>query len=93
MLSSTSRCAPFHVADTNISCLVRSMRIPPRWPSGKGVRLESGRPGFDSRFFHGSFSMSSHTSDLKTGAPLDTLPGAWSYRVSGRTGWPCVIIL
>ena len=30
-----------------------------------GVRPESGRPGFASRFPHGSFPGSSHTSDLK----------------------------
>ena len=29
---------------------------------------------------------SSHTSDLKTGTPVATLPGAWSYRVSPGTG-------
>ena len=43
-------------------------------------------PGFESplkpRFFPGS----SHTSDLKTGTPVPTLPGAWCYRVSDGTG-------
>ena len=29
-----------------------------------------------------------HTSDLKTGPPVATLPGAWCYRVSAGTGWP-----
>ena len=39
------------------------------------------------------FPGASHTSDLKTGTPVPTLPGAWRYRVSAGTGWPCVIIL
>ena len=39
------------------------------------------------------FSGSSHTSDLKTGIPVATLPGAWCYRVSVWTGWPDVSIL
>ena len=29
-----------------------------------------------------------HTSDLKTGTPVATLPGAWCYRVSAVAGWP-----
>ena len=44
-------------------------------------------PGFVSRLRRGDFSGSSHTSDLKTGAPVATLPGAWRYRVSAGTGW------
>ena len=47
-----------------------------RWPSGYGVRLESVKPGFDSRFRCGCFSGSSHTSDLKIDAPVATLPDA-----------------
>ena len=39
------------------------------------------------------FSGSSHTSDLKIGTPVATLPGAWRYRVSAGTGWPGVSIL
>ena len=39
------------------------------------------------------FSGSSHTSDLKIGTPVATLPGAWHYRVSAGTGWPSVSIL
>ena len=46
-------------------------------------------PGFESRDFSGS----SHTSDLKTGTPVTTLPGAWHYRVSAGTGRPGVSIL
>ena len=39
------------------------------------------------------FSGSSHTSDLKIGSPLATLPGAWRYRVIAGTGLPGVSIL
>ena len=41
----------------------------------------------------GTFSGSSHTSDLKIGTPVATLPGAWLYRVSTGTGRPGVSIL
>ena len=41
----------------------------------------------------GIFSGSSHTSDLKTGTPVATLPGAWRYRVSTGAGRPGVSIL
>ena len=36
---------------------------------------------------------SSHTSDLKIGTPVATLPDAWRYRVSAGTGQPGVSIL
>ena len=36
---------------------------------------------------------SNHTSDLKIGTPVATLPGAWRYRVSAGTGRPGVSIL
>ena len=49
-------------------------------------------PGFESRL-QWDFSGSSHTSDLKIGTPVATLPGAWRYRVGTRTGWPGVSIL
>ena len=39
------------------------------------------------------FSGPSHTSDVKIGTPVATLPGAWRYRVSAGTGWPGVSIL
>ena len=39
------------------------------------------------------FQGSSHTSDLKIGTPVATLPGTWRYRISARTGWPGVSIL
>ena len=41
----------------------------------------------------GIFSGSSHTSDLKIGTPVATLPGAWRSRVSTGTGRPGVSIL
>ena len=41
----------------------------------------------------GIFSGLSHTSDLKIGTPVATLPGAWRYRVSAGTGLPGVSIL
>ena len=43
--------------------------------------------------FAGIFLGSSHTSDLKIGTPVATLPGAWRYRVSTGTGRPGVSIL
>ena len=49
-------------------------------------------PGFESRSRQ-IFSGSSQTSDLKTGTPVATLPGAWRYRVSAGTGRPGVSIL
>ena len=39
------------------------------------------------------FSGSSHTSDIKIGTPVATLPGAWHYRVSAGTGRPGISIL
>ena len=39
------------------------------------------------------FSELSHTSDLKIGTPVATLPGTWRYRVSVGAGWPGVSIL
>ena len=41
----------------------------------------------------GIFPGSSHTSDLRIGTPVATLPGAWRYRVSAGTGRPGVSIL
>ena len=39
------------------------------------------------------FLWSSHTTDLKIGTLVATLPGAMHYRVTARTGWPGVHIL
>ena len=47
-------------------------------------------PGFDSGLRHGDFSGSSHSSDLKIGTPVATLPGTWRCQC---TGWPGVSIL
>ena len=44
-------------------------------------------PGFESRL-RWDLSGSSHTSDLKSGTPVATLPGAWHFRVSAGTGQP-----
>ena len=41
----------------------------------------------------GNFLGSSHTSDLKIGTPVATLPGAWHYKVRAGTGRPGVSIL
>ena len=49
-------------------------------------------PGFESRLCR-DFSGSSHTSDLKIGTPVATLPGDRHYRVSAGTGRPGVSIL
>ena len=49
-------------------------------------------PGFESsmrRYFFGS----SHTTDLKLGTSVATLPAAWHYRVSAGTGRPGVSIV
>ena len=50
-------------------------------------------PGFDSRLRRGEFSGSSHTSVLKIGNPVATLPGTWCYKVSAGTDLPGVGIL
>ena len=65
---------------------------PPCWPSGKVFASRAEDPGFESRLRR-DFSGSSHTSDLKFGTPVATLPGAWRYRVSDGTGRPGVSIL
>ena len=49
-------------------------------------------PEFESRLRR-DFSGLSHTSDLKIGTPVATLPGTWHYRVSAGTGQPGVSIL
>ena len=64
---------------------------PPPWSSD--VRLESGIPGVKFPLAPGIFSGSNHTSDLKMGTQVATLPGAWRNRVSTGTGWPGVSML
>ena len=61
--------------------------------SNRLVRLESRRSQVRIPLAPGFFSGSSHTSDLKIGTPVATLPGAWQYRVSTGTGRPGVSIL
>ena len=58
----------------------------------KASTSRAGDPGFESRLRR-DFSGSSHTSDLKIGTPVATLPGAWRYRLSAGTGWPGVSLL
>ena len=65
---------------------------PPGWPSGKASASRAEDPVSNpacARIFSGS----SHTSDLKIGTPVATMPGAWRYRVSIGTGRPGVSIL
>ena len=62
---------------------------------GLVVKVSASRaedPDFESHLRQ-DFSVSSHTSDLKIGTPVATLPGAWHYRVSAGTGRPGVSIL
>ena len=55
------------------------------------LQLAAEDSGFESRLRR-DFSGSSHSSDLKVGTPVTTLPGAWRYRVSAGTGRPGVSI-
>ena len=62
---------------------------------GQVVKASASRaadPGFESRLLR-YLSGSSHTSDLKIGTPVATMPGAWRHRVSSGTGRPGVSIL
>ena len=59
------------------------VRLPPRERKIPGSNLAC----------TGIFGGLSHTSDLKIGTPVATLPGAWRYRVSTGTGQPGVSIL
>ena len=71
-----------------------------QWPHnrclvGQVVKASASKaegPEFESRLQR-DFSGSSHTSDIKIGIPVATLPGAWRYRVSAGTGRPGVSIL
>ena len=58
----------------------------------KASAMRTASPGFDSHLLP-DFCRSSHTSDLKIGTPVDTLPGAWHFWVSTWTGWPGVSML
>ena len=85
--------APFCATGVHEAACLVTLTRPPRWPSGEGVRLESGRFRVRIPLAPGFFQGLSHTSDLKIGAPVATLPGAWRYRVSAGTGRPGVSIL
>ena len=58
--------------------LAKWLRRPPR-----ERKIQGSIPAGAVRVFPGS----SHTSNLKNGTPVATLPGAWRYRVSAWTGW------
>ena len=57
----------------------------------KAFASRAADPRFDS-CLRLDFSKRSHTSDLKIGSPVATLPGAWRNRVGTGTGWPSVSI-
>ena len=57
--------------------------LSPPWPRER--KIPSSNPACA-----GIFPGSSHTSDVKNGTPVATLPGARRYRVSAGTGWPGV---
>ena len=83
-----SRCASSHFF-SKLVCIA--------WDRLAGLVFEASAsgaedPGFESRLGR-DFSGSSHTSDLKIGTPVATLPGAWHYRVSTGTGRPGVSVL
>ena len=75
----------YHVFHTKTVSLAQWLRHP--------SSSRAADPRFDSGLRRGNFSRSSHTSDLKIGTPVASLPGAWRYRVSAGTGWPGVSIL
>ena len=54
----------------------------------QGMRLVCNRSGIASHYH-----LLMPVSDLKHDTPVATLPDAWHYRVSDRTGWPSVSIL
>ena len=61
-----------------------ALSTPPHWPSGN---VCASRPGFDPCFPSWASSRSSHTSDLKIGTLVATLPGTQHYKVSAGTGF------
>ena len=83
------------------NCLSQPVVVEVRSPSRRVTVLSKAGPDktsraegpwFESRLRR-DFLGSSHTSALKIGTPVATLPGAWRYRVSAGTGWPGVSIL
>ena len=59
---------------------------------GSHLQMGAGDLGFESRL-RWDFSRLSHTSVLKIGTPVATVPDAWHYRVSTGTGQLVVSIL
>ena len=68
---------------TQTALMAKWLRRPPR-----ERKVPGSNPACD-----GIFPGSSHTSDLKIGTPVATLPDAWRFRVSTGTGRPGVSIL
>ena len=63
--------------------------------AGQVVKASASRakdPEFES-YLRRDYTRSSHTSDLKIATPVANLPGAWRFRVSAGTDWPCVSML
>ena len=73
-----------------VSAILRFDRLVSLVVKASASRAED--PGFKSHLRREDFSGSSHASDLIISTPVATLPGAWRYRVSARTGWPGVSI-
>ena len=76
--------------DSLLSCRYRLAGLVVKASASGGSGAED--PEFESRLQR-DFSGSSHTSDLKIGTPVATLPGAWRYRVNAGTGRPGASIL
>ena len=63
------------------------------WPSGKAPSSTAAVLGSVPAFAVDFLSRWSHTSDLRIGTPVVTLPGNWRYGVSAESGQPGVSIL
>ena len=91
-----NRLGSIHISDDfMVDFLYLSFPLHPDRLVGLVVKASAWRaedPGFESHLQR-DFCGSSYTSDLKNGTPVATLPGAWRYRVSARTGRPAVSIL
>ena len=71
---------PYHSGNRIVDQVVKASV-----PESEGLEFES--------CLQQDYSGSSHTSNLKIGTPVATLPGAWHYRVSTGTSQPRVSIL
>ena len=72
--------------------LLFSLSEPPRWPSGKPSASRAVDLGSIPSFAAACFRPG-HTSDLRTGTPVATLPGARRCRAIGGNSWSGVRIL